>query len=62
LLQKELFMGKIGSLDGVLSIFEPKKATKKGLAVKKSNHFDSPPAAQKKLASESVRAFGPLDS
>jgi len=33
----------------------------KGLAVEKSNHFDTPVAAQKKLAPALVRACGPLD-
>ena len=47
---------------GFCHFFEPKKVTKKGLAVEKSNHFDTPAAAQKKLAATLVRACGPLDS
>ena len=38
------------------------KSNQKGLAVEKSNHFDTPAAAQKKLAPALVRACGPLDS
>ena len=38
------------------------KSNQKGLAVEKSNHFDTPVAAQKKLAPALVRACGPLDS
>jgi len=37
------------------------KSNQKGLAVEKSNHFDTPVAAQKKLAPALVRACGPLD-
>jgi hypothetical protein len=38
------------------------KSNQKGLAVEKSNHFDTSSAAQKKLALASVRACGPYDS
>jgi len=37
------------------------KSNQKGLAVEKSNHFNTPVAAQKKLAPALVRACGPLD-
>ena len=36
------------------------KSNQKGLAVEKSNHFNTPVAAQKKLAPALVRACGPL--
>jgi hypothetical protein len=38
--------GKISALARVLSLFEP-KSNQKGLAVEKSNHFDTSSAAQK---------------
>jgi hypothetical protein len=38
------------------------KSNQKGLAVEKSNHFDTSSAAQKKLALASVQACGPDDS
>jgi len=47
---------------GFCHFFEPKKVTKKGLAVEKSNHFDPPATAQKKLAAALVWACGPFDS
>jgi len=36
--------------------------TQKGLAVEKSNHFDPPAAAQKKLAATLGWVCGPFDS
>ena len=61
MVQKEVFMGKSVLYPGFCHFLSP-KSNQKGLAVEKSNHFDSPAAAQKKLAPAFVWACGPLDS
>ena len=53
-----MLLGKTSALAGLCYFFAPKK----GLAVEKSNHFDTLTAAQKKLAAKWVRACGPHDS
>jgi len=46
---------------GFCHFFAPKKVTKKGSAVEKSNHFDCRYGGAKKLAATFVLACGPHD-